>query len=123
MSWKKNLTQSRLRPVSPFSYVGRGRKGAQVKPKKEIIHRSSQRPQRRGKNSVFVIFVAFCADLFFAVVGITRGLLIFRFNFAPFASSADVAKGGDGAKSALREIWNSLSVAIKVFSCGYEYAG
>jgi len=25
---KKNLTQSRLRPVSPFSYVGQGRKGA-----------------------------------------------------------------------------------------------
>jgi hypothetical protein len=30
-SRKKNLTQSRLRPVSPFSYVGRGRKGAKIK--------------------------------------------------------------------------------------------
>jgi hypothetical protein len=28
---KKNLTQSRLRPVSPFSFVGRGRKGAKDK--------------------------------------------------------------------------------------------
>ena len=28
---KKNLTQSRLRPVSPFSYVGQGRKGAKVR--------------------------------------------------------------------------------------------
>jgi hypothetical protein len=27
-----------------------------------------------------------------------------RVSFAPFASLADVAKGGDGAKSALREI-------------------
>src|ERR1700746_1042216 len=25
---RKNLTQSRLRPISPFSYVGQGRKGA-----------------------------------------------------------------------------------------------
>jgi hypothetical protein len=25
---QKNLTQSRLRPISPFSYVGQGRKGA-----------------------------------------------------------------------------------------------
>jgi hypothetical protein len=25
------LTQSRLRPISPFSYVGQGRKGAKVK--------------------------------------------------------------------------------------------
>jgi hypothetical protein len=28
---RKNLTQSRLRPVAPFSYVGQGRKGAKVK--------------------------------------------------------------------------------------------
>jgi hypothetical protein len=28
---EENLTQSRLRPVSPFSYVGQGRKDAKVK--------------------------------------------------------------------------------------------
>jgi len=28
---KKNLTQSRLRPISPFSFVGQGRKGAKVR--------------------------------------------------------------------------------------------
>lgn len=27
----KNLTKSRLRPVSPYSYVGQGRKGTKVK--------------------------------------------------------------------------------------------
>jgi hypothetical protein len=27
---RKNLTQSRLHPISPFSYVGQGRKGAKV---------------------------------------------------------------------------------------------
>jgi hypothetical protein len=28
---EENLTQSKLRPVSPFSYVGQGRKDAKVK--------------------------------------------------------------------------------------------
>jgi len=28
---KKNLTQSRRRPIAPFSYVGQGREGARVK--------------------------------------------------------------------------------------------
>jgi hypothetical protein len=30
---KKNLTQSRLLLISPFSYVGQGRKGAKLKTK------------------------------------------------------------------------------------------
>jgi hypothetical protein len=32
----KNLTQSRLRPFSSFSYVGQGRKGAKEREKPEI---------------------------------------------------------------------------------------
>jgi hypothetical protein len=33
---EENLTQGRLRPISPFSYVGQGRKGAKVREKPEI---------------------------------------------------------------------------------------
>jgi hypothetical protein len=32
----KNLTQSKLRPVSPFSYVGQGRKGKREEGRKKF---------------------------------------------------------------------------------------
>jgi hypothetical protein len=60
-------------------------------------------------NSVFVIFVAFCADLFCCGRWDHSRLIDFPFYLCAFAS--------------LREIRNPLSVGIKVFRCGYEYAG
>jgi hypothetical protein len=42
-----NLTQSRLRPISPFSYVGQGRKGAKVKPESENSRKKAQTSQKK----------------------------------------------------------------------------
>jgi hypothetical protein len=52
----KNLTQSRLRPISPFSYVGQGRKGAKKRERQNprepyrFIRVVIQRTQRRTLN-------------------------------------------------------------------------
>jgi hypothetical protein len=54
----------------------------------------------------------------FVVVGIFRGYFDLSFYLCAFASSADVAKGGEGAKSALRETLNSLVVARRKPSPG-----
>jgi hypothetical protein len=52
----KNLTQSRLRPISPFSYVGQGRKGAKEESGEvtgEVMRpsvRARAMPRERGKS-------------------------------------------------------------------------
>jgi hypothetical protein len=47
---KKNLTQSRLRPISSFSYVGLGRKGAKMK--KRIGLAAKDRKDRKKKREM-----------------------------------------------------------------------
>ena len=99
-------------------------KGAKIKPKEQIFHRRSQRPQRGSSNSVFMSFSVFGDHLFFCgLCDLPRGYLDFLSYVCAFASLAAVGKGKDGAKSALREILDSLVVAIKSFRCGYEHAG
>ena len=46
---EKKLTQSRLRPISPFSYVGRGRKGAKTKDKIAAKRRKKRKKAIRGR--------------------------------------------------------------------------
>jgi hypothetical protein len=45
---RKNLTPSRLRPISPFRYVGQGGQDAKVKTKPEIA--GKERPERKAEN-------------------------------------------------------------------------
>jgi hypothetical protein len=49
---EKNLTQSTLRPVSPFSYVGQGRKDAKVRTRSRIpAKRLNERKTKRAEPS------------------------------------------------------------------------
>jgi len=50
---EENLTQSRLRPVSPFSYVGQGRKGAKMKTRIGIAAKKHKKdePQPRTRKA------------------------------------------------------------------------
>jgi hypothetical protein len=62
---KKNLTQCRLRPISPFSYVGRGRKGAKAQRKdKSFKEENEDKISLIGAmnfpSQILVSFVAFC---------------------------------------------------------------
>jgi hypothetical protein len=113
---RKKLTQSRLRPISPFSYVGQGRKGAELKrcimlgmaPARRVIRggclgfliRVILRPSAVG----FWSFVRRFAVPFLCFCAFSR-LLMPSSSLCGLVSLADIAKGGDGAKSVLREIF------------------
>jgi hypothetical protein len=81
---KKNLTQSRLRPVSPFSYVGQGRKGAK---RRRILTEVAKRRRRdqTHRNDLHKKATKAAKKFLTKTLELTVSVSI-RFSFATFAA-------------------------------------